>query len=72
MREYLNNPSICKNMPEAEPKITVQAKQHLQMHKHVQNPAKDLKLSKKERLAKINYSLELFPKKITKLHLTGM
>ena len=26
MREYLNNPGICQNMPEAEPKITVLAR----------------------------------------------
>ena len=29
MRECLNNAWICQKMPEAEPKITVQAKQHL-------------------------------------------
>ena len=40
-------------MPETEPKIT------LQRHRGIQNPAKNLKWSKKERLAKANYSLEL-------------
>ena len=51
-------------MPETESKITVQTKQHLQIHRHIQNPAKHLKWSKKERLTKTNYSLELFPKNI--------
>ena len=46
-------------MPEAESKITLQVTQHLQRHRGIQNPAKNLKWSKKERLAKTNYSLEL-------------
>ena len=53
-------------MPEAEPKITVQVKQLLQVHGGIYNPAKHPKWSKKDRLAKINYSLELFPKDIAK------
>ena len=58
-------------MPEAEPKIAVQAKKHVQIHRHIKNPVKHLKLSKKKRLAKTNYSLELFPKNITK-YLAGV
>ena len=58
-------------MPEAEPKTTVQVKQHLQIHRSIYNPAKHLKWSKKERLAKSNYSPELFPKDATK-YLTGL
>ena len=46
-------------MPETEPKITVQVTQHLWRHRGIQNPAKNLKWSKKERLAKTNYNLEL-------------
>ena len=57
MREYALEQ--CLNMPETEPKITLQVTQHLQRHRGIQNPAKNLKWSKKERLAKTNYSLEL-------------
>ena len=39
-------------MPETEPKITVQAKQHLQIHTCVENLIKHLKWSNKELLAK--------------------
>ena len=46
-------------MPETERKITLQITQHLQKHKGIQNPAKNLKWSKKKRLAKTNYNLEL-------------
>ena len=46
-------------MPETELKITLQVTQHLQRHWGIQNPAKNLKWSKKEHLAKTNYSLEL-------------
>ena len=48
---------------EAEPKITVQAKQHLRIHGRIQDPAKHLKWSKKQRIAKIivdwNYSNDI-------------
>ena len=39
-------------MPEADPKITAQAKQHLKIYKSMQNPNKHLKWSKNECLAK--------------------
>ena len=35
-------------MPKTEPKITVQAMQHLQIHRRIENPAKHLKWSKKD------------------------
>ena len=56
-----------------ESKITLQVTQHLQLqiHRSIQNPTKYLKWYKKERLAIINYSLELFPKD-TRKNLTGM
>ena len=40
------------------------------MQRGIQNPAKHLKWSRKQRLAKHNYGLELFPKDIT-ICLTG-
>ena len=61
---------VPQNMSEAEPKITVQVKQHLQIYIRIQNPAKYLKWSKKKRLAKTKYSPEPFPKNVTK-YLTG-
>ena len=67
----LNVAGIYLNMPGAEPKIAVQVKQYLQIHMNIYNPAKHRKWSKKGRLAKSNYSLELFPKNTTK-YLTGM
>ena len=70
----LNNALICLNIPEAEPKITVQVKWHLQIlqiYSSIQNLAKHLKWSKKEYLAKSNDSLELFPKDTTK-YFTGI
>ena len=54
-----------------ESKITLQVTQYLQIDRVIQNPSKHLKWLKKERLAIINYSLELFPKDITK-YFTGM
>ena len=39
-------------MPETEPKITAQAKQHLQIHRRIQYDAKRLKLSKNDLLEK--------------------
>ena len=41
------------------------------IHRGIQNSGKHLKCSRKERLAKANYSLELFSKDIT-IYLTGM
>ena len=49
-------------MPETEPKITVQAKQHLQIHRHIENYAKHLKWSKKELFAKAFVAWNCFPK----------
>ena len=48
----LNNPEICLNRPETEPKIALQVRQHSQIHRGIQNAAKHLKWSRKERLAK--------------------
>ena len=49
-------------MPETEPRITAQAKQHLKIHRCIENPAKHLKWSKKELLAKIIIAWNYFPK----------
>ena len=53
-------------MPETEPKITLQVMSHLQIDRDIENPAKHLKSSKKKRLTKANYGLELFRKDINK------
>ena len=58
----LNNARIYLNMPETEPKITVQAKWCLQIHRKIQNPGKHQKWSKKERPAKIIIAWNFFPK----------
>ena len=62
---------LPENISEAEPKITVPIKYHLQIYIRIQNPAKYLKWSEKERLAKAKYSPEPFPKNITK-YLAGV
>ena len=49
-------------MPETEPKVNVQAKQHLQMHWCIQNFAKHLEWSKKECFAKIIIAWNYFQK----------
>ena len=51
-------------MPEVEPKITAQAKLHLQIHRHIYNPVKNLKWSKKERPAKIFIAWNYFPERL--------
>ena len=51
-------------MPETEPKITVQAKWHLQIHRRIQNPAKHLKWCKKDRPAKTIIAWDYFSKAI--------
>ena len=65
----LNNSWICLNMSEAEPKKLYELNstkvQHLgiqQIHRSIQNPAKYLKWSKKELLAKIITLWNYFPK----------
>ena len=58
----LNNAQVCLNMPETEHEITVQAKQHLQIHRRIKNPIKHLKLSKKELPAKIIIAWNFLPK----------
>ena len=58
-------------MPETETKIILQVTQQLQINRDIQNAAKHLKWSRKERLAKNKYGLELFSEDIT-LYLTGM
>ena len=44
------------NIPETEPKITLEVTQYLQIHKGIQYAVKHLKRSRKECLAKNNYS----------------
>ena len=58
-------------MHETEPKITLQVTYGLYIHRGIQNPVKHLKWSRKGRLTKSSYSLELFPKDIT-VFLIGM
>ena len=48
-------------MPEAEPKATVQAKKHLQIHRRIQNPSKHLKWSKQESPVKTTIAWNYFP-----------
>ena len=55
----------------AESKITVQVKQHLQIHRNTKNAVKHLKSSKSEGLAKSNYGQKLF-RKDTEKYLTGI
>ena len=54
-------------MTETEPKITLQVTWHLQIHRGIQNAAKCLKSSRKERLAKNNFDLHLLQQKIIML-----
>ena len=58
----LNNAQVCLNMPETEPKITVQAKQRLQIHMCIQNFAKHLKWFQEERPANIIIVWNFFQK----------
>ena len=52
---------MCLNTSETEIKITVQANQQLQIHKRIESPAKHLKWSKKELLAKAIIAWNYFP-----------
>ena len=53
MSILLNNTRIWLIKSESEPKTTVQAKEHLKIHRHIYNSAKHLKCPKKERPAKL-------------------
>ena len=55
----LNNAEICLNIPETEPKITYKSRN---IYSHIGVLKILPKWSRRERLTKTNYSLQLFPK----------